>query len=432
MAKFTISRLVGKSNKAGLTTWYWQPSATLRKRGWAPTRLGAGIGEDPPQDVVDAARKRNAEADGPAIPAAQLRRIQRPLTVAEAIRRFREAGYPSVKTPGSAVAPATARQYKSKLARLEAWAGAVALSSITPARVAIWRDTLMKPARKGRWAGQVRHHAAHETLRVGRTLFAWLEQKGLAPRGSNPFAAFGLAAPAPRDAIWWPASREAIAAAAKDSPSMALAIDLAFQIGQREADLLKLSIAQYVEIPRYKLDPDVAAALAGADGRVTGIRLRQAKGKRWVEIPVVGATRAAIEREIAAARKAGRTTLLWDEERKATWGAPSPEAGQRYFIRRFAELRADAAAAAAKAGDEALAAELATLQYRDFRRTCVVHHGELGASDINIAAITGHILDEVRKILETYMPRTTGSAARAIALSASRSITSSRAEERKA
>ena len=420
MASFRIPRLVGKTNKAGLTTWYWQPSATLRARGWAPVRLGAGSSEDPPQDVVDAARRRNAEADGPALPAAQLRRIQRPLTVGEAIRRYAAEGYPSVDRPGLKVEASTARQYKSKLGRIDAWAGDTAIASISAARVAVLRDALMQPARTGRWAGQVRHHAAHETLRVGRTLFTWLEQKGLIARGSNPFADFGLGSPKAREAIWWPAARDAIAAEAKALPSLWLAIDLAFQLGQREADLLKLSIAQYAEVPAWKLDPDVRAALAGADGKVMGIRLRQAKGKRWVEIPVVGATRAMIEAEIAKARKAGRTTLLWDEESGTTWGTPSSEAGQRRFIRRFAELRAAAIATAAEAGDAAIAAELATLQYRDFRRTCVVHHGELGASDINISAITGHSLDDTKKILETYMPRTTGSAARAIAMSSAR------------
>ena len=36
--------------------------------------------------------------------------------------------------------------------------------------------------------------------------------------------------------------------------------------------------------------------------------------------------------------------------------------------------------------------------------------------ETSIAAITGHDIDETRRILRTYMPRTTGRAARAIAL----------------
>jgi hypothetical protein len=34
MAQIRIPCLVGKINKAGITSWYWQPSATLAKAGW--------------------------------------------------------------------------------------------------------------------------------------------------------------------------------------------------------------------------------------------------------------------------------------------------------------------------------------------------------------------------------------------------------------
>jgi hypothetical protein len=124
-----------------------------------------------------------------------------------------------------------------------------------------------------------------------------------------------------------------------------LAIDLAFSIGQREADLLlKLQIGQYAEIPHYKMDPEVYEQLAEAtdafDQRrvVAGIRIRQGKGKVWIEVPIVGATRARVEAQIAAAKAAGVTSLLFDAHRPAV-DQPNLEAGQRRFIRRFAELR---------------------------------------------------------------------------------------------
>ncbi|MEM9501997.1 MAG: hypothetical protein AAF941_09140, partial [Pseudomonadota bacterium] len=91
-------------------------------------------------------------------------------------------------------------------------------------------------------------------------------------------------------------------------------------------------------------------------------------------------------------------------------------AGQTRFQRDFAEIR-DAAARVAEVEQNAeLAAEIRTLQFRDLRRTCVVYLGELGLEDHLIAAITGHDIDETRRILKTYMPRTTGRAARAVAL----------------
>ncbi|MDA1813390.1 hypothetical protein PDK10_27570, partial [Bacillus cereus] len=91
-----------------------------------------------------------------------------------------------------------------------------------------------------------------------------------------------------------------------------------------------------------------------------------------------------------------------------------------YFQRRFAELRQSAADKAKRDGLAELSADLLDLQFRDFRRTCVVVLGELGLADQLIAAITGHSLDETKRILEVYMPRTTGMAARAIMMSAER------------
>lgn len=439
MATIRIPRLVGKTNRSGVTSWYWQPSATLAKKGWKPRALGSGGDPDNiPDQVAELARGLNKSVDGSAeLRPAELRRVQRPLTLDQAIDKWEQQGFPSVKKPGSTVSTATARQYKSKCGILKAWGKGIALTSITPERVAVLIEKrLMVPAADGRWQGQVRHHAAHETLRVGRTLFTWLEKQRLVARGSNPFTDFALAQPDPRDQVWWQPHREAILQAAmvgedgqptKDGEALALAVDLAFSIGQREADLLKLQIGQYAEIPHYKMDPEVWEQLAEAtdafDKRrvVAGIRIRQGKGKVWIEVPIVGATRRRVEAQIAAAKEANTTSLLFDPDTRLPWTQPNLEAGQRRFIRRFAELRQAAIAAAVKAGEQDFARELEDLQFRDFRRTAVVFLGELGIADQLIAAITGHTLDDTKRILETYMPRTTGMAARAIALSQARS-----------
>lgn len=437
MATITIPRLVGKTNKTGLTSWYWQPSKTLRTKGWTAQGLGQSIGQDVPEHIAAAARALNEKVDGAAdLPLRELRRIQRPLTVDQAIDRYRTAGYPSVRKgrEGKALDKATIAQYEKKFKVLEPWGKGVALSSITDERVTNLRIALMKPAAGGRYKGQVRHHHAHEVLRVGRALFRWFEQERLIPKGSNPFTDFGLSLPDPRQHVWWAPARKAILASAADAGDldMELAIDLAFQIGQREADLLRLQLRQYEAIPHYKMDAEVYASLSQVPvpaygdrdgygpGDVWGITVRQNKGKRWVEVPIVGITRARVEAAIAAAKSADVTCILFDRDRGLPWTQPSIETGQRRFIRRFGEMRASAIAAARGDGDEVLAGELEQLQYRDFRRTAVVYLGELGVASHMIAAITGHILDDTEKILETYLPRTTGMAARAIALSHAR------------
>lgn len=78
-----------------------------------------------------------------------------------------------------------------------------------------------------------------------------------------------------------------------------------------------------------------------------------------------------------------------------------------------AQLRCDtrhAVATLTAAGDDELLAEIADIQFRDFRRTCVVTMGQRGIPDHLIYAITGHWLETVENILETYLPRTTGMA----------------------
>ncbi|HEY0149894.1 MAG TPA: hypothetical protein VGB70_12935 [Allosphingosinicella sp.] len=431
MAKLDLPPGMTPKNTAGGVRYYWQPTPKQRKAGWKGKALGAD-----PVAAIALAAAQNAEIEtwlrGGAKPR-EVKKILRGGTLGALIERYRAKGYPSVKRPGTSIEASTQREYETKFKTLEKWGGDAPLSAITPQRVAVLRDALMKPAKSGRWKGQVRHTTAHATLRVARTLFSFAEGEGLIARGSNPFDDFKLAAPAPRDQIWSPDAREWLLATADGQPSLQLAVDLAFQIGQREADLLKLMQTQWVEIPRHKMDADVfealsavpVPALAGRAGYVPhdvrGIRLRQNKGKRWVEVPVVGLTRARIEAEIARARGFGLATLLFDEEHEIRpWSFPNIRAGQTRFIRRFADLRAAAIARAEKAGASEAAVEMAGLQYRDFRRTAVVHQGELALPDHLIAAITGHNLDETKRILDTYMPRTTGMAARAIAMSHAR------------
>lgn len=40
MARITIHCLVAKTAKSGRTSWYWQPSAALKAKGWKSVPLG--------------------------------------------------------------------------------------------------------------------------------------------------------------------------------------------------------------------------------------------------------------------------------------------------------------------------------------------------------------------------------------------------------
>lgn len=427
MANIKVAGLQTKKLASGRIAFYWTPSPALRRAGWTPLKLGTDM-----VAAIKAAEARNDEIatwrGGGAKPR-QVRKLIVRATVDDVIRRYREARFRPAGQGG--LAESTQKVYASGFRVISAWAGAEPVAAIDRKMVRLLRDALIAPDANGKVALTF----AHATLRQLRTLLAWaVDQEIIA---ENPAERFDLATPAPRDHVWWAPAREAIVAAADAAgrPNMALALELGWSIGQREGDLLKLLQSQYVEIPAYKMDPEVHASLSGHadDGRVMGIRIRQGKTSRWIEVPVVGELRGRLEAQIAAARRHGLVAILFDEERgNVPWAAASTkdrETKQNHFQKGIAALRAAAAATTRKAGDETLAAEIETLQFRDLRRTCVVILGELGLADHLIAAITGHTLDETKKILETYMPRTTGMAARAIMMSAERDR---RASERKA
>lgn len=411
--------LVPKKTAGGLR-YYWQPSAALAKKGWKALPLG--------QDLVKAIAAAKAENDrvdewrnGGEKPKEVKRYVQR-TTIAALIEAYRA----SDKFKG--LAASTRLTYASALNLIEEWAtnapagarvpahkrGDMPVAWVTRQRVRVLRDALMRPGKDG----IVQHHRAHSTLRVGRTLFAW-GRNNLDGMSENPFESFDLATPGPRDQIWEHEDAAAFSAAAirNGDPVIAFAIELAEYTAQREADLLKLQASHYREVKNLD-ERDEAAILAEdrragiTDGIPMGIYVRQGKTKRWVGVPVAGQIRAKIEAAIAAnaKREIPSTNILVSDR------SGRPFADRWQFLRAFN----DAKERAISPTPEDLAAgvvphpALALLQFRDFRRTCVVRLGELGLEDQLISAITGHMLGSIKKILEVYMPRTTKMAARGI------------------
>lgn len=420
MAQIRIPCLVGKTNKAGVTSWYWQPSATLTKAGWKPVALGKLEGP-----AIEAARKRNDEVEEWRIGGAKPRHVkqrEQAGTFGALLARYEREFVDGKDAAGNwLIERSTAKTYRTSLRRLHAWAGKHQVAYITPARVKALRKAVMAPESQG----GIGHHAAHQTLKLGRQVFAFAISEDIV--AANPFKDFNLSAPPPRDVIWSPPARETMILAAYDAgmPSIALAIMLGFATGQREEDLLALIHSHYVAIPEHKMQPEDYATLAALspDGIPRGIRLEQRKTGAWIEVPVIGNVRWALENNIHIAKGAGSTTILLDDTRRTDTGhiaIYTGEAGQTRFQRDFAEIREWAIAAATGEGDTALAEEIATLQFRDLRRTCVVYLGELGLDAHLIASITGHDIDDTQRILKVYMPRTTGRAARAIALASAR------------
>lgn len=425
MAKISIPCFRIKKTAGGIR-YYWEPSATLKKDGWKAVPLGKDE-----EAAIRAARARNAEVAawraGDASPR-EVRKIEKRHTVDAVIAEFKKHRFPRL-------ADNTQKEYAAKLRVISKWAGTERIDTITRQNVLQFRDALYAPRRDG----VVRETSAYNTLKVLRTLFDWARTNEHCV--GNPAAGdLDVSTPAPREQYASGPARDALVAAADalDLPVMAAAMILAWTIGQREEDLLKLVQTRYIELQPYEADdPAVYARLAGreADGRVMGIRLRQGKTDRWVGVPIVGDARRHVETALAGARKLGLTTILYDEERERTWTAPARVdrmTRQAQFQRSFGAIRAKAAATASASGDDDLATELAGLQFRDFRRTCVVVMAQRGIPDHLISAITGHQLDTVKKILETYLPRTTGMAMLAMDLTHERAPVQLARETRRA
>lgn len=382
--------------------YYWLPSPAERKAGWKSQPLGADLDE-----AMRAAKLRNDEVEDWKCDGGKSRSIKRYIarnTLSAAIQRYRSEHL-------ATKAASTRRTADTPLNRLDAWAGDKPLNYVTRDRVKALKKAI---AIEGS-PGYLGHHAAFAMLAMGRQLFTWLIDEELA--ATNPFTSFGLGKPDSRSRLWEHQHVVALMAAAHSPkvamPSLALALEIALYIGQREADILKLSLSAWREIPRnkFRMTPELYDRLASHDGpdagKVMGIYVRQGKTTRWIGIPIEGEMRRRIERAIADAKAIGSTTILNRERSQSPWP-------QDDFIHKFKDCREYASHVARESGQIQLADDLETLWFSDARRTCVVTLGELGLDDAAIAAITGHKLGTIKGILEIYMPRTEAMAGRAV------------------
>src|SRR5260221_405698 len=164
-----------------------------------------------------------------------------------------------------------------------------------------------------------------------------------------------------RSVMWEDHQVETLVTAAKVAgrPSIVLAALLASELGQREADMLKLTWE------RYK------------DGRFV---FTQGKGDLEVSIPCTRLLRATLE----AAPRLGETIVVSEITARAYL--------ESNFQHLFAKMRTSA-----KLPKE--------MWYMDLRRSAVVRMARAGCTVAQIASVTGHTLRSVTTILEYYLPR---------------------------
>lgn len=177
----------------------------------------------------------------------------------------------------------------------------------------------------------------------------------------NPAARMRLKGYTPRDHVWEPkeVGKLIFAAYQLNRPSIALAVRMAYDLGQREVDVLKLTWAQW-------------------DG--SHLLLRQRKTKKPLQVM---ATRS-LKHSLIKAPRAGDAIIISEET-----GRPYT---QYNFIHWFAQVREKAGLPSDK-------------KFMDLRRTTAVRLAEAGATTAEFTAVTGHSIEHGAKIVEVYVPR---------------------------
>lgn len=396
MAKIQIAGLVSRTNKAGIASWYWQPSKTLREAGWEPKALGKdrAIAMREAEAINDQVDRWKAGGDR----IAKVKPHAAGGTVAALVARYRKevvGGFDEQGRPR--LAAKTIETYETALKRIVLWAGKHPLAYVTPARVNELKKATAKPIDQG----GLGHAAAYNLLKTLRQVFAFAELTDAIPKGSNPATNFELGAPTPRNKVWEAADEAAFIAAAYDLglPSMALAVELALYTAQREGDLIGMTEGQIGDLEIF--DPVLVDRLGGKNGMVQGWRFTQHKNKRtWVtlEIPLEPKILAKIEAALRTNRARDRAVNppVLQSHVLVHEGTGRPYA-KRHFIRTWTKVLAHAATAAGRPG-------MTDLVWHDLRRTRVVRLRRRGMPKEMIASITGTSAASIEAMLKVYGP----------------------------
>lgn len=342
MGKFKIRHLVGKPQAGGHMLFYWQPSRTLRKLGFVTRRVAEQTNRL--EDAIIEAERLNRELDD--WRAGKGDRMREPGTLPWLVKTYRAS------ERFSDLAEASQTAYGFGLAALEAWSaehGHPPVGELRPHHARQFLATIAKPAMR---------RLCYAVLRL---LLTFAVEEGTAER--NVARSLRIKSARPRSTYWTREQVEALVRGARDKGrgSIALAVLLAVNLGQRMGDILRLAWSNFD---------------AGS------FTLRQEKTGQVVAVPASDELRA----ELAAAPRLAPTIVISEST-----GQPYTRSG---FGHAFRALRA----ATGLPKD---------LRFHDLRRTAVVRLAEAGASVPEIAAVTGHSLDRTARMLEVYLPRTT-------------------------
>jgi integrase len=318
--------------------YYWRPTKAVKALGFAQVPLGNDL-----NTAISEARRLNLEVDAARNGLVARAPIVGSGTVAELIHRY------LLSPKFAALKPATQRDYRNILNEIENRAGHIRYASISRKDL---KETYEKLLNSRSLA------AANRIMRGGWfVLQSYAFDAGLIQ--SRQTENFGLKSTKPRRQLW---IRNQLDAFIKHAPqSIGLAVKIAYDCGQRQADILSLDWSQW-------------------DGNA--FKLTQSKTGQSIAVEVSKETA-----KILNAIRLPAGPMIVSEATGKPYLADN-------FRHRFDECRTKASLPE-------------DLQFRDLRRTVATELGNSGATDDQIRAVTGH---KTRGSIHVYVVPTTNMA----------------------
>lgn len=285
-------------------------------------------------------------------------------------------------------ATSTKASYRTDLRAIEAKWGPEPVVRIDPPLMETWYESLL--AAKGATR-------ARAILTMMSIIMLHAERRGWIPKGTNPCTGLGMKKPAPRDRV---ATAEELAAllATADTmrPALALALRLAQLTGQRATDIRTARLADF--------EPALLTLPDRADSPVQGYVWRLVRSKRGNAgvIPILDpATIAQIDSRLAEARAENEAA-----DRPLILNGQGQPYSRHRLHEHFAIIRDQVA--------ETLPS-VASLNWRDQRRTVGVMLRAAGVGRDDVGDLLGNTLASSAQLAATYTPATATTTLRAVA-----------------
>ncbi len=386
-------RLRERQRTDGSWRVWWECEAAVKKLGFASVDLDAKA----PLKAAREARRLNDEVDQARRTGSAPRAKRGPVCIEDVAEDFRRS------VQWDLLAAKTRDSYGKGFRLIITKWGDVPVQDFTKPMARTWYESLYRDA--GHWQ-------AAALIRLLSILMAHAELRGWRPEMSNPCYRLGVSIPKGRDRVASWDEYDALQAAAVRTglPSIGVLVALSMLAGQRETDCMAALRGDFSARP-------VVWPGASAPVDVWVWDLSRSKTGASGTIMLHGDLAPMVAGILA--RPAPADARLVIEERL---GRPYDE---DLFQSRWGEVRA-----AAIAGGDGLAPcpTLASLQFRDLRRSFSVNARRGGASVDDAGDVLGNSAAKNARIKGTYMPPEFFTAARAVAAAGRPEVSEERKE----